>query len=106
MPLLPGMEGELTESCPISLKLTMFWQYNTISRNAKGMSLLERVAKLTANYKDYIEFYALRNHGVLMGNPVTEMIYIHTKLMIVDDNVVICGSANINDRSQEGNRDS
>ena len=26
--------------------------------------------------------------------------------MIVDDNYVICGSANLNDRSQEGNRDS
>ena len=26
--------------------------------------------------------------------------------MIVDDNLVICGSANVNDRSQEGDRDS
>ena len=26
--------------------------------------------------------------------------------MIVDDNIVLCGSANINDRSQEGSRDS
>ena len=26
--------------------------------------------------------------------------------MIVDDDIIICGSANINDRSQEGNRDS
>lgn len=43
---------------------------------------------------------------MLEGKPVTELIYIHTKLMIVDDNYVICGSANINDRSQEGNRDS
>ncbi|KAI9591807.1 hypothetical protein BDF19DRAFT_389005 [Syncephalis fuscata] len=37
---------------------------------------------------------------------VTELTYIHTKLMIVDDETVICGSANINDRSMEGNRDS
>lgn len=34
------------------------------------------------------------------------MIYIHSKLMIVDDNYMICGSANINDRSMMGNRDS
>ncbi|PKY56906.1 phospholipase D/nuclease [Rhizophagus irregularis] len=39
-------------------------------------------------------------------NFVTEEIYIHSKLMIVDDRFVICGSANINDRSQVGSRDS
>ncbi|ORX62840.1 phospholipase D/nuclease [Hesseltinella vesiculosa] len=37
---------------------------------------------------------------------VTEEIYIHSKLMIVDDRIVVCGSANLNDRSQLGNRDS
>ncbi|CAG8498943.1 7241_t:CDS:10, partial [Ambispora leptoticha] len=37
---------------------------------------------------------------------VTEELYIHTKVMIVDDRYVICGSANLNDRSQLGNRDS
>ncbi|GBC05685.1 hypothetical protein RclHR1_06370012 [Rhizophagus clarus] len=36
----------------------------------------------------------------------TEEIYIHSKLMIVDDRYVIIGSANLNDRSQLGNRDS
>ncbi|OBZ88286.1 Phospholipase D2 [Choanephora cucurbitarum] len=37
---------------------------------------------------------------------VSELLYIHDKLMIVDDRVVLMGSANINDRSQLGNRDS
>ncbi|KAG0234011.1 hypothetical protein BGW42_006992 [Actinomortierella wolfii] len=37
---------------------------------------------------------------------VTEELYIHSKLMIVDDRIIICGSANINDRSQLGYRDS
>jgi hypothetical protein len=32
--------------------------------------------------------------------------YIHSKLMIVDDRRVICGSANLNDRSMCGDRDS
>ena len=58
------------------------------------------------NPKDYIRFYGLRNHANLRGNPVTEMIYVHSKLMIVDDQTVIMGSANINDRSMVGNRDS
>ncbi|KAF7724121.1 Phospholipase D1 [Apophysomyces ossiformis] len=41
-----------------------------------------------------------RNHYV------SELVYIHDKLMIVDDKIVLIGSANINDRSQLGNRDS
>ena len=34
------------------------------------------------------------------------MIYVHSKGMIVDDEYVIVGSANINQRSLEGTRDS
>lgn len=33
------------------------------------------------------------------------MIYVHSKGMIVDDEYVILGSANINQRSMEGTRD-
>ncbi|KAI8981075.1 hypothetical protein BDB01DRAFT_795326 [Pilobolus umbonatus] len=37
---------------------------------------------------------------------VTEELYIHAKLLIADDRIVIMGSANLNDRSQCGDRDS
>ncbi|MBW0471417.1 hypothetical protein O181_011132 [Austropuccinia psidii MF-1] len=37
---------------------------------------------------------------------VNEELYIHTKMMIIDDQKVIMGSANINDRSMMGDRDS
>ncbi|KAJ8091599.1 hypothetical protein PM082_020829 [Marasmius tenuissimus] len=37
---------------------------------------------------------------------VSELLYIHSKVMIVDDARVIMGSANINDRSQKGDGDS
>jgi phospholipase D1/2 len=33
------------------------------------------------------------------------MIYAHSKGMIVDDEYIICGSANINQRSMDGSRD-
>ncbi|PCG90810.1 Phospholipase D family [Penicillium occitanis (nom. inval.)] len=39
-------------------------------------------------------------------NFVQEELYVHGKVCIVDDRIVICGSANINDRSQLGDRDS
>jgi phospholipase D1/2 len=37
---------------------------------------------------------------------VSEELYIHSKLLIADDKLVICGSANLNDRSQLGAHDS
>ncbi|CAH0015527.1 unnamed protein product [Clonostachys rhizophaga] len=47
------------------------------------------------------------------GNPedeigafVSEELYVHSKLLIADDRLVICGSANLNDRSQLGTHDS
>lgn len=43
---------------------------------------------------------------MIHGNPVTEMVYIHSKAMVVDDQYLLIGSANINDRSQSGSRDS
>ncbi|KAJ2455558.1 hypothetical protein EV183_000035 [Coemansia sp. RSA 2336] len=44
--------------------------------------------------------------GEVVDQVVTELVYVHCKLMIVDDRYVIMGSANINDRSMCGNRDS
>ncbi len=34
------------------------------------------------------------------------MIYVHSKLMIVDDSYLLVGSANVNQRSLDGDRDS
>jgi len=48
----------------------------------------------------------LRNHDKLGDSAVTEQIYVHSKLLIADDRVAVLGSANINDRSMLGDRDS
>ncbi|EPY78441.1 phospholipase D1 isoform b [Camelus ferus] len=53
-----------------------------------------------------IMHFNYRTHAELEGNLVTELIYVHSKLLIADDNTVIIGSANINDRSMLGKRDS
>jgi phospholipase D1/2 len=39
-------------------------------------------------------------------NFVQEELYIHAKVLIADDRIAICGSSNINDRSQIGTHDS
>lgn len=58
----------------------------------------------------YVTLLNLRNWAKLEGNKgtryVTEQIYVHTKVMVVDDMYALLGSANINDRSLLGERDS
>ncbi len=58
------------------------------------------------DWQQYLTLLNLRNWDTLGGKPVTEQIYVHSKLLIADDRVVVLGSANINDRSMLGDRDS
>ena len=37
---------------------------------------------------------------------IQEELYVHSKLLIVDDRIAVCGSSNLNDRSQAGHHDS
>ncbi|CAK4502649.1 unnamed protein product [Aphanomyces euteiches] len=104
MPLLPCFEGAVTSADSANLRAVMHWQYSTICRG--GNSLLERLAREVPDPSQYIVFFGLRQHGILSGRVVTEQIYIHSKIMIIDDRVTIIGSANLNDRSLCGDRDS
>ena len=52
--------------------------------------------------KKFVSFFGLRDYSLLHGTPVSEMVYIHAKMMTVDDRWTIMGSANINDRSMMG----
>lgn len=54
----------------------------------------------------YVTLLNLRNWAKIGHVFVTEQIYVHSKLMIVDDRFALLGSANINDRSLLGERDS
>jgi len=104
IPSLPGYPGEIENS--ITIQTILQYTYSTISRNY-GLSLIEQLEKVMGdNWKKYIGFYSLRNHGIMNNIPKTEIIYVHSKLMIVDDTKVLIGSANINDRSMVGERDS
>lgn len=65
-----------------------------------------------SEWTDYLTVLNLRNWGIAKSSKrkieyvLTEMVYVHSKLTLVDDSVAVIGSANINDRSLLGNGDS
>ncbi|XP_032754470.1 phospholipase D1 isoform X1 [Rattus rattus] len=105
IPLLPGFEGDISTGGGNALQAIMHFNYRTMCRGES--SILEQLKPELGNkWINYISFCGLRTHAELEGNLVTELIYVHSKLLIADDNTVIIGSANINDRSMLGKRDS
>jgi phospholipase D1/2 len=104
IPLIPGFAGELDDPDAVIPRVIMHWQYSTICRGEN--SLFARIAALNVKPSDYIQFFGLRTHGIVADHPKTEIVYVHSKLMIADDQRAICGSANINERSMRGSRDS
>ncbi|CAL9128086.1 unnamed protein product [Musa textilis] len=103
----------------------LFWQGQTMSMMYKvvGDALKEEGLSESHHPQDYLNFYCLgKCEPVLKENLPTNqspenstqrlsqkfrrfMIYVHSKGMIVDDEYVVIGSANINQRSMEGSRD-
>ncbi|KRX46040.1 Phospholipase D1 [Trichinella murrelli] len=104
MPLLPGFEGQLGTTGGSALQAVLHWTYCSLCKGPN--SLLFNLAQHIEDPSEYIVFCSLRTHATLMEKLVSEIIYIHSKLMIVDDLFTIIGSANINDRSMLGKRDS
>lgn len=106
MPLLPSFAGEINEPNATVMRLNLHWELMSITRAAS--SIVSKLQESVGRWQDYIQFLGLRNHGRFspQSTPTTELIYIHSKMMIVDDDHIIIGSANINDRSMNGNRDS
>ncbi|KAL6630946.1 hypothetical protein ACP70R_028286 [Stipagrostis hirtigluma subsp. patula] len=107
IPLLPGFQGGIDDGGAASVRAIMHWQYRTICRGPN--SILQNLFDVIGpKAHDYISFYGLRAHDKLcdVGPLVTNQIYVHSKLMIIDDRITLIGSANINDRSLLGSRDS
>ncbi|XP_054718889.1 LOW QUALITY PROTEIN: phospholipase D1-like [Uloborus diversus] len=104
MPLLPAFEGEIGTGTGTAIQAITHWNYASMCRGPG--SLYQRLLKEVGDPNTYITFYGLRTHGLLNEKIITELVYVHSKLLIADDKTVIIGSANINDRSLLGNRDS
>ena len=70
-----------------------------------GIKAILDKREMGEEWRKYLTVLNLRNYGRTATTVMTEMIYVHSKLLIVDDAVAVIGSANINDRSLNGNGD-
>lgn len=104
IPMLPGFGGNIVEKDGQLLRIQIEWHLRTIYRSPN--SLIKQVMAKDPDWQKYIKIYGLRNHALMDGVPVSEIVYVHSKLIIVDDVWALLGSANINDRSLRGDRDS
>jgi phospholipase D1/2 len=106
IPLMPGFQNTVDEPDGTSVRLIMQCQFRSICRG-EG-SLFGRLRSHGIEPEDYVNFFSLRSWGKIGPRKmlVTEQLYIHAKAIIVDDRVALIGSANINERSMLGIRDS
>lgn len=105
----------------------LFWQHRTMQMMYTRIAQAIHTAGLenTTHPTEYLMFFCLGKKEKLCDIPTADlsnpsmgsrsaklrksrryMIYVHSKLMIVDDSYLIVGSANINQRSLDGDRDS
>nr|XP_045620577.1 phospholipase D alpha 1-like [Procambarus clarkii] len=98
----------------------LHWQHRTMQMMYRTIAEAIEANELGTHPRDYLSFFCL---GTVecpedltppeSGTQASElrenarlMIYVHSKMMIVDDDYIIIGSANINQRSMGGTRDS
>lgn len=105
IPLMPGFPHDILEDKAFALREMLFMHFLSIQE--KDGSILEMLNKKDIVSADYVQICSLRNWSTIgpQSSLVTEQIYIHAKMMIVDDRKCLIGSANINDRSMQGNKD-
>lgn len=99
----------------------LHWQKNTMEMMYTRIAECLKKNNPKAELTDYLNFYCLGNReDVVPGDPPSPksktseatlrkkrrfMVYVHSKMMIIDDEYIIVGSANINQRSMGANRD-
>ncbi|KAG5229098.1 phospholipase [Salix suchowensis] len=108
-----------------SVQAILDWQRRTMDMMYKDVIQALRAKGLEEDPRNYLTFFCLGNREVKKSGeyepsekpePDSDyiraqearrfMIYVHAKMMIVDDEYIIIGSANINQRSMDGARDS
>ncbi|OQV18121.1 Phospholipase D1 [Hypsibius exemplaris] len=104
LPLQPAIAGAYGTRAGAAVQAVTHWIYQSISQGKH--SLLGNLRQIGADPSNYVTVCGLRQHGEIVGRLATEIVYVHSKLMVVDDVFTIIGSANMNDRSMLGKRDS
>ncbi|XP_047319608.1 phospholipase D alpha 1-like [Impatiens glandulifera] len=108
-----------------SVQAILHWQMKTMEMMYEDIAMAIKATGQDSDPRDYLTFFCLGNREIQMGEEYTPpekpeadsdysraqqarrfMIYVHSKMMIVDDEYIIIGSANINQRSMDGARDS
>ncbi|XP_078432393.1 phospholipase D alpha 1-like [Wolffia australiana] len=121
--LVPMWPEGIPESA--SVQAILDWQRRTMEMMYTDIAHALRANGVDASPRDYLTFFCVGNREVQREGeyvPTEEpepdsdyfqaqqarrfMIYVHSKMMIVDDEYIIVGSANINQRSMDGARDS
>eukprot|EP01059_Diplonema_ambulator_P016531 TRINITY_DN2812_c0_g1_i1.p1 TRINITY_DN2812_c0_g1~~TRINITY_DN2812_c0_g1_i1.p1 ORF type:complete len:949 (+),score=104.00 TRINITY_DN2812_c0_g1_i1:57-2849(+) len=118
LPMFP--EGD-PASRPVQEML--YWQYQTIAAMYHYIGLALKEQKSPRLPTDYLNFYCLgqkkkgeavpakplksndKSRRALVLENGRMPIYVHSKMLIVDDEYIIIGSCNVNDRSMAGDRD-
>ncbi|KAL7181904.1 hypothetical protein ACSBR1_040754 [Camellia fascicularis] len=107
-----------------SVQAILDWQRRTMEMMYTDIYDALRAKGMNENLRDYLTFFCLGNREAQKDgeyvptekpDPDTNyyraqlarrfMIYVHANMMIVDDEYIIIGSANINQRSMDGSRD-
>ena len=120
--LIPMFPEGIPSSMPIQEILQ--WQYRTMQSMYRKISNVIEEKGLDTHPKDYLKFFCLGKREGPDDIPLDELgepeagsqpetirstlrhcIYVHSKMTIIDDDYVLIGSANINQRSLAGERD-
>ncbi|KAI3384489.1 hypothetical protein SNEBB_008929 [Seison nebaliae] len=106
---------ERNESFHIYILLPLLPSFNQLSHIRSITSiqydqiitkLSDKIDQITKGKKnDYLSIYSLHTWDILGKKLSHENIFVHSKLLLVDDCYAIVGSANMNDRSLVGDRD-
>ena len=118
IPMYP--EGDPTD---LVTQEILFWQHRTMESMYGQISKAIKANKAETHPTDYLSFYCLAKRESPLDLPkdldkpasgssaatlrqtMRHPIYVHSKMSIFDDEYILIGSANINQRSLGGNRD-